>query len=58
MALITASRARSIILKGGEAYAVYGPEGRAMFDDYDEAVAYADAHDLDTILDWETGEYA
>lgn len=58
MAAITMSRARSIILNGGEAYAVYGDEGGALFDDYDEASEYADLHNAAHILDWETGEYA
>lgn len=58
MSAITASRARTIINEGGEAYAVYGDEGRALFDDYDDAAEYADAHSATHILDWETGEYA
>ena len=55
---ITMSKARTIINQGGEAYAVYGDEGRALFDDYDEASEYAEAHGATHVLDWETGEYA
>ncbi len=58
MSAIMMSKARTIINQGGEVYAVYGDEGRALFDDYDEAFDYADAHGAMHIIDWETGESA
>lgn len=57
-ATVSKGQAREIIANGGEVFAVYGRGVLRLYRYAHAARAYADKIGVDTVLDWETGEYA
>lgn len=57
-ATVSKGQAREIIANGGEVFAVHGKGVLRLYRYAHAARAYADKIGVDTVLDWETGEYA